>query len=102
MEKVSIVRHHWSKEQLVYFFRGGKKLHPSTPLPYKTISTIAHIVEKKYTMQKKNTLLYFNVPNYPMSLIKIDSESVSKVNKLHIHCENIIEDIEHKENQNRL
>ena len=64
------------------FFEGPTKRHPSTPMACSDIKKIAHVVERKYFVNRKGKQLMFNAPNYPMCLIRNDAFSLEKTAKM--------------------
>ena len=52
---------------------------------------------KKHTTKDKNKLLYFSISNYLILLIKIDLASALRANKLHVHYDKIVKNIQYKE-----
>ena len=82
MKKVVVMRHHWSVQQLQYFFDGPAKRYPSTPIACSDVKKIDHVVERKYFVNRKGKQLMFNAPNCPMRMIRNDAFSLEKTAKM--------------------
>ena len=93
-KRVSIMRHHWSMQQLQCFYEGGNKRYPSTPMAYSAITKIARVVDMRHFVKRNGSEMFFNVPNYPMHLARIDAKFVGKEKSLESRREELVEKLE--------
>ena len=78
LKTVHVARHHWSVEQLAHFTSGPKKVKPSSPMCINDVKTLTYYVEDKCTIYNSGRKMCFNAPNYPLSQIRFDVQSVVK------------------------
>ena len=58
------------------------------------IKKIAHVVERKYFVNRKGKQLMFNAPNYPMCLIRNDAFSLEKTAKMNERSDVLSQNLE--------
>jgi len=63
--QVFVVRHHWSVDQLKYFFGGEKRRRPGTPVPIDVMKSLADPFDPEDQINENNKVLYFHSPNHP-------------------------------------
>ena len=94
-KQVVVMRHHWTEKQLEHFYGSEKKVYPSTPMKYSDLTKISHVVDKRCYVKRKGSDFMFNVPNYPMDLIRKDASKLRK----NVNSEKRLENLEtHQEN----
>ena len=47
-------------------------------MPLSEVSKLTHVVERRTHIKRKGKTLFFNVPNYPMALIRQDANALPK------------------------
>ena len=78
IKDVIVARHHWTLNQLHYFFGQGIKHRILTPMPYQDIIKIAHAVERTMCTKRRGKDYFYNLPNHPFALIRKDAISLDK------------------------
>ena len=91
--KVRVAMHHWTKSQLEHLLGGPKRRCFSSPIPHSEASKMMHSVDKECFIKQKGQKLYFNLPNYPISLIREDTSSLCREKVLSARRNNIISEI---------
>ena len=95
-KQLTVMRHHWSVDQLYHFFGGPSRRHPPTPMPCSAINKIAHTVERSISIKRNGHICLFNAPNYPHSLAKKDSAGIEKEQSLNSRCEELVDQLDRK------
>ena len=82
LKKVAINRHHWSPQQLHHFYDATNRSRASTPMKHVEMSKIAHAVERSVYMKNKGISYFYNVPNYPINLVRKDALAIADAKKV--------------------
>ena len=98
LKKVPINRHHWSLQQLHYFFDQASKKRSSTPMKCCDLTKIAHSVERNIFVKKNGVSYFFNVPNHPIDLVRKDAAAIEDEKKVEKRREKVIKEIDDRRN----
>ena len=78
LKQTVVCRNNWSLQQSECFFSREKQLRPSTLMRHSDSCKTVHAVDCNHNIKLNGAYLLFNVPNYPMSLIKKDADAARK------------------------